>query len=92
MATAFFAAMVSIKQLQAFYCKRRCAMKKNMGAIDRGIRLLVAIVLTVLLAVRVLSGVAGIILGVIALILLVTSLIGFCPLYVPLKISTKKQE
>ena len=67
-------------------------MKKNMGAIDRGIRLIVAIVLTVLLATRVLSGVAGIVLGIIAVLLLVTSLTGFCLLYVPLKISTNKQE
>lgn len=66
-------------------------MKKNMGAIDRGIRLVVAIALTILLAARVLSGVAAIVLGIIAVLLLVTSLTGFCLLYVPLKISTKKQ-
>jgi hypothetical protein len=67
-------------------------MKQNMGAIDRGIRLIVALLLTILLVTRVLSGVAGIILGIIAVILLVTSLTGFCGLYVPLKISTKKKE
>jgi hypothetical protein len=67
-------------------------MKKNMGAIDRGIRLVVAIALTILLAARVLSGVAAIVLGIIAVLLLVTSLTGSCLLYVPLKISTKKQE
>jgi hypothetical protein len=41
------------------------------------------------------SGVAAVILGIIAVIFILTSIIGFCPLYVPLKISTigkSKQE
>ncbi|MCX5801600.1 MAG: DUF2892 domain-containing protein [Candidatus Eisenbacteria bacterium] len=67
-------------------------MKKNMGAIDRGVRLIVAVAVAILLAARVLSGVASIVLGIIAVIFLLTSLIGFCPLYVPLKISTNKKK
>jgi len=41
---------------------------------------------------RVLSGVAAIVLGIIAVIFLVTSLFSFCPLYVPFRISTRKKE
>jgi len=63
-------------------------MKKNMGTIDRIIRILLAIVVIVLYLNGSITGVAAIILGILAFVFIVTSLIGFCPLYVPLKIST----
>jgi Na+(H+)/acetate symporter ActP len=63
-------------------------MKKNMGIIDRIIRILLAIVVVILYITGSISGAAAIILGIMALVFIVTSLIGFCPLYVPLKIST----
>jgi hypothetical protein len=66
-------------------------MKKNMGVIDRTIRVILAIVVAVLYFTEVIPAIAAIILGVIAIIFIITSLIGFCPLYVPLKISTRKQ-
>jgi len=34
------------------------------------------------------TGIAAIVLGVLAVVFIITSLIGFCPLYVPLNIST----
>ena len=67
-------------------------MKKNMGGIDRTIRLLLAIVIAVLYFTKVISGTAAIILGIIAVIFILTSIVGFCPLYVPLKISTKRKK
>ncbi len=67
-------------------------MKKNMGALDRIIRTILAVVVIVLYFIKQISGTAAIILGIIALVFLLTSLIGFCPLYVPLKISTLKKE
>jgi hypothetical protein len=70
-------------------------MKKNMGTIDKVIRILLAIVVGVLYMTDSISGVAAVILGIIAVIFILTSIIGFCPLYVPLKISTigkSKQE
>ena len=67
-------------------------MKKNMGGIDRTIRLLLAIVIAVLYFTKVISGTAVIILGIIAVIFILTSIVGFCPLYVPLKISTKRKK
>jgi hypothetical protein len=63
-------------------------MKKNMGTIDRAIRVLLAIVVVVLYLTGSITGVAAIILGIFALIFIFTSVIGFCPLYVPFKIST----
>lgn len=66
-------------------------MKKNMGITDRIIRIILAIVVLVLYLTDQLSGLALIILGILAIIFLLTSLIGFCPLYVPFKISTKKK-
>ncbi|NOX64117.1 MAG: DUF2892 domain-containing protein [Chloroflexi bacterium] len=66
-------------------------MTRNMGNLDRIIRLLLAVLVGVLYFTGVISGAVAIILGVIAVIFLVTSLIGFCPLYVPLKLSTRKE-
>jgi len=63
-------------------------MKKNMGTIDRVIRILLAIVFIVLYLNGNITDVAAIILGILAIVFIITSLIGFCPLYVPFKIST----
>jgi Na+(H+)/acetate symporter ActP len=63
-------------------------MKKNMGTVDRIIRVILAIVVAVLYYTGQISGIAVIILGILAVIFVVTSAIGFCPLYVPFKIST----
>lgn len=59
-----------------------------MGTIDRVIRVLLAIVVIVLYLAGSITGVAAIILGILAVVFILTSLIGFCPLYVPFKIST----
>lgn len=67
-------------------------MMKNMGRLDRTIRLLAAVVIAVLLLAGAVKGTAGIVLIVIAVILVLTTLIGFCPAYVPLKMSTKEKK
>ncbi len=67
-------------------------MKKNMGAADRVIRLILAAVIAVLYARGEISGTAAIILGIIAVIFVLTSLVGFCPLYTLLNISTKPKS
>ena len=66
-------------------------MKKNMGQTDRIIRIIAAIIIAVLYFAHVITGTLAIVLGVIAVIFLVTSLIGFCPLYTLLGVSTKKK-
>ncbi|HHS13063.1 MAG TPA: DUF2892 domain-containing protein [bacterium] len=67
-------------------------MKANMGLVDRLVRFLLAIVVLVLYLMNAISGLAAIILGIIALIFIITSFSGFCPLYVPLKLTTKKRS
>jgi hypothetical protein len=63
-------------------------MKKNMGSADRTIRVLIAALLGVLIIAGQIVGVTAAVLGILAIVLLLTSAVGFCPLYVPLKRST----
>ncbi len=63
-----------------------------MGAADRIIRTILAIVVAILYFTDQITGTAAIILGVLAIIFLLTSFAGFCPLYVPFKLSTRKKE
>jgi hypothetical protein len=65
-------------------------MKQNMGTVDRILRVVIAIVIGVLFFTGTISGTVGTILAALAVIFLLTSAIGFCPLYFPFKISTKK--
>ena len=67
-------------------------MKKNMGAVDRILRTIAAVVIAVMLIAGVLKGALAIVLGVLAVVFLLTSAVAFCPLYVPLKISTRKDS
>ena len=67
-------------------------MKKNMGTIDRTIRFLLALTVVILYFTGAISGLAAAILGIFALIFVITSFIGFCPLYTPFKLSTRKQK
>ena len=61
-------------------------MKKNMGGMDKILRLVVGLIILLI----------GYIYeswwGLIGIIPIVTSLTGFCPFYVPLKISTLKSK
>ncbi len=67
-------------------------MVKNMGSADRIVRLVVVAVIAILIAAKTLTGGAAVVLGIIALVMLLTALMGFCPLYVPFKISTAKKK
>ena len=66
-------------------------MKRNMGLPDRIIRVVLATIAPVLYVADIITGVFAIVLFVITGILLVTSLIKFCPLYIPFGINTKKK-
>ena len=81
--------MISISN---FFDVKEGKMKKNMGAADRIIRTILAVVVAILYFTNQISGTAAIILGIIAIIFLLTSVVGFCPLYVPFKLSTLKKE
>ena len=65
-------------------------MKLNMGNLDRIIRVVLAIIFAVLYFTGTVSGTLGIILLVLGGVFLLTSLVSFCPLYVPFKINTRK--
>ena len=67
-------------------------MKKNMGTVDKVIRILVAVIILVLYFTHVVSGTLAVILLILAGVFVVTSLLGFCPLYLPVGLSTKKKE
>lgn len=64
-------------------------MKKNMGTIDRVIRVLIAAVVAALYFTNVITGTTAIILLVLSGVFILTSLIGTCPLYLPFGINTK---
>lgn len=59
-----------------------------MGAIDKVIRILIAIAVAILFFMNVITGVIGIVLIALAAIFVITSLISFCPLYLPFGINT----
>jgi hypothetical protein len=63
-------------------------MKKNMGNADRIIRLLVAAAITILFFTNIITGTIGIVLLVLAAIFVLTSLVGFCPIYAMIGVNT----
>jgi Protein of unknown function (DUF2892) len=67
-------------------------MKANMGSTDKIIRILIAILIGVLYYTGTISGTTALVLGIFAVVFVLTSLISFCPLYLPLGISTCKKK
>lgn len=67
-------------------------MKKNMGTADKTIRVLIAIVIAILYFTGTISGTLGLVLLILAAVFVLVSLIGFCPLYLPLGINTCKKK
>lgn len=65
-------------------------MKKNMSSADRIIRVLLAAVFAVLYFTGTVTGTLGLVLLVLGGVFVLTSLIGFCPLYAIFGISTCK--
>jgi hypothetical protein len=63
---------------------------KNMGTLDRAIRTLIAIAIAVLYFTDRISGTVAIVLGVLAVVFLLTSFVAWCPIYSPLGISTRR--
>ena len=66
-------------------------MTKNVGTVDRIVRFVIAGAIAILYFTGVITGAPAIILGILAVVLLATSIVGFCPLYVPFKLSTAKK-
>ncbi len=78
--------------LTYFVHKNQLAMKKNMGKMDRYIRVLIAVVLAALYFTEVITGTLATIGLVVAIVFLLTSLLSFCPLYTLLGIHTGEKE
>lgn len=64
-------------------------MIKNIGSIDRLARIAVAIAIFSMIAAEALGGALAWVLGIGAVILVATSTVGMCPLYLPFGISTR---
>lgn len=56
-------------------------MKKNVGSVDRSIRLLIAAIIVILYFTNVITGVLGIVLLALAGIFVIVAVVGCCPLY-----------
>jgi hypothetical protein len=67
-------------------------MKKNMGTIDKIVRILIALIVIGLYFAHVISGTLAIVLLVLSAIFILTSLVSFCPLYLPFGINTGKKK
>jgi len=67
-------------------------MKKNVGNIDKTVRLIIALAIVVLLFLDVvaITSTLGIILAIVAVVFAATALMGTCLLYLPFGLSTKK--
>lgn len=65
-------------------------MKKNIGTIDKVVRLTIIALIITLYFTHLITGSAAVILGSLSAILALTSIISFCPLYLPFGITTKK--
>lgn len=65
-------------------------MKRNMSNTDRIIRTVLAAVFAYLYFGGIVTGALGIVLIVLGAVFLLTSIVAFCPLYAPFKVSTYK--
>lgn len=65
-------------------------MKQNIGTTDRVVRLIAALVLAALYFTGILAGTAGAIAVGLAAVLVLTSFLRFCPLYVPFGFRTRR--
>ena len=67
-------------------------MKKNMGSTDKIIRIILAAVFASLFFTGTVTGLAGYILLALGAIFVLTSLVGFCPIYALIGLSTCPTE
>lgn len=67
-------------------------MKKNMGSVDRFVRISLAALIAALFFGKVISGPVAIVLGIVAVAFIATSFISTCPAYIPFGLSTRKSK
>jgi hypothetical protein len=66
-------------------------MKKNMGGLDKGIRIIATIIIALLYFFNVINGPVAITLMLVAIVLILTSFMNFCPLYTVIGLSTRSK-
>lgn len=67
-------------------------MKQNMGSTDRTVRVTVAMLIAVLYFGGLISGTVAALMGLVAGIFLLTSLVSWCPAYLPFGLSTRQKD
>ena len=67
-------------------------MKKNMGTIDRIVRIVIAALIAFLFFTNQITGTLGVVLIIFSAIMLLTSFMSFCPLYLPIGLRTNKNN
>ena len=67
-------------------------MKKNMGSLDRFVRVVLAVMVFALYYNGIVDGTLAIVLLVLAGIFVITSIVSFCPLYLPFGLSTLRKK
>ena len=67
-------------------------MKKNLGTVDRIVRVLIFATISVLFLLGKIEGVLGYVLLIVSTVLLITAFINFCPIYRVFNISSRKKE
>lgn len=67
-------------------------MKRNMGITDRVIRLIAAAAIATLFFSNVITGTLATVLLILGAILFLTSLVGYCPLYLALGLNTRSHH
>jgi hypothetical protein len=64
-------------------------IEKNVGTIDRIVRLVLAVILAALYFTSMVSGTLGIVFLVLAVVFALTAAVSICPLYLPFGLSTR---
>jgi hypothetical protein len=67
-------------------------MKRNIGTIDKVMRTVIAVIIAVLFYTKIITGTLGIVLLALAAVLLITSLLSVCPLYLILGLDTRGRK
>ena len=67
-------------------------MKANMGSADKAVRIILAIAIGVLYYFNIISVTVAIVLGILAIIFVITSFISFCTLYAPFRFSIRGKK
>lgn len=67
------------------------SFNKNMGSTDRIVRTVAAVVMLLLAFLVPMSSILSTILIILGVVFILTSLVSFCPLYLPFKINTLKK-